>query len=108
MLKGDLSTPIYRLSGGDAPLDGRSWTTLDPRTFNNMDEYKIAAGIGDWNTAETLSIGTLKSFEGAVGRTALPIPTSTKPWVPEIRLNGSTTDMIDVQKIIQIQKTTTN
>tara|TARA_B100001093_G_C26738479_1_gene975568 strand:- start:617 stop:1249 length:633 start_codon:yes stop_codon:yes gene_type:complete len=58
LLKGDLSTPIYRLSGGDAPLDGRSWTTLDPRTFSSMDEYKIAAGIGDWNTAETLSIGT--------------------------------------------------
>tara|TARA_B100001093_G_C26738479_1_gene975567 strand:- start:466 stop:627 length:162 start_codon:yes stop_codon:yes gene_type:complete len=53
-------------------------------------------------------LGLKNSFEGAVGRTALPIPSSTKPWVPEIRLNGPTTEMIDVQEVIQLQKATIN
>ena len=104
LLKGDLDSPVYRLAGGDAPTMGKSWTTIDPRSFESIEDFKFAAGIGDWNTAEKLVIGRLKSFEGAVGRTALPIPGVNKPWAPEIRLNKPAEEMIDVQEIIQLDQ----
>jgi hypothetical protein len=100
LLNGDLSTPIYRLAGGDAPLMGRSWTTVDPRSFSSLAEFKQAAGIGSWNTGETILIGQLKSFEGAVGRTALPIEGIPNPWLPEIRLNGPAEQMVHLLETI--------
>lgn len=95
--------PIYRLAGGDAPLMGRSWTTLDPRSFSSIAEFKQAAGIGSWNTGESLLIGRLRSFDGAVGRTALPIDGIPRPWVPEIRLNGPAEQMIDLIQTVPLR-----
>jgi RHS repeat-associated protein len=103
LLKGELSIPIYRLAGGDAPVMGRSWTGLDPRSFPSIDAFKQTAGIGSWNTGETLVIGRLKSFDGAVGRTALPIEGIPKPWAPEIRLNGPAEQMVDVLDTVQLR-----
>lgn len=108
LLKGDLSTPIYRLAGGEAPAMGRSWTTIDPRSFDSIEDYMKAAGIGDWNEGTELLTGTLKSFDGAVGRTALPIEGNPNPWLPEIRLNGPAEDLVDVQEIIQLKNAATN
>ena len=103
LLKSDLSTPIYRLAGGDAPVMGKSWTTLDPRVFQNISAFKQAAGIGPWNTGETLVIGRLKKVDGAVGRTALPHEGNPDPWVPEIRLNEPTEQMVDILQIVLIK-----
>ncbi|MDY6832780.1 MAG: RHS repeat-associated core domain-containing protein [Thermodesulfobacteriota bacterium] len=100
LLNNDLSTPIYRLAGGDAPIMGRSWTTIDPRSFPSVSSFKQAAGIGSWNTGETIVIGRLKSFEGAVGRTALPVEGMPNPWVPEIRLNASAGELVNVLEVI--------
>jgi hypothetical protein len=107
LLKGDLSTPIYRLAGGEAPTMGRSWTTVDPRGFDSIEDYMKAAGIGEWNEGTELAIGTLKSFDGAVGRTALPIEGNPNPWLPEIRLNGPAEDLVDVTEIIQLRNAAT-
>jgi hypothetical protein len=100
LLKGDLSTPIYRLAGGDAPHMGRSWTTIDPRSFSNIPDFKQAAGIGSWNTGDTILIGRLRSLSGAVGRTALPIEGIPNPWLPEIRLNRPAAEMIDLLETV--------
>lgn len=82
---------------------GRSWTTLDPRSFPSIETFKKAAGIGSWNTGETLVVGRLRTIEGAEGRTALPVEGIPAPWVPEIRLNAPAQQMIDVLEVIPLK-----
>ena len=68
---------VYRVYGGDAKIDGASWTTTDPRSVSN---YRNKAGLpsgkesGSINTGNKLIEGTLLDKEQCVlSRKALPL-----------------------------------
>lgn len=48
--KGDI---VYRVYGGDAKFDGRSWTSVNPNEMN-INDYINGAGLPNNNTAEYL------------------------------------------------------
>ncbi|MCY3820082.1 MAG: hypothetical protein OXH52_12085, partial [Gammaproteobacteria bacterium] len=61
---------VYRVYGGKADWDGRSWTPIDPRPVDN---FRDAAGLPDVNTGRFVVEGTLKDTRGVTMRSADPL-----------------------------------
>ncbi len=64
---------VYRVYGGNAGLNGRSWTPVDPTNLG-PDEFRVAAGLPDrLNAGTMIAVGRLVSTQGIVVREALPV-----------------------------------
>lgn len=61
---------IYRNWSGGARSDGRSWTTVDPRTVKNFSD---AAGLPAQNAGKFVTEGTLINKKGVSTRLAVPL-----------------------------------
>ncbi len=79
--------PAYRLWGEGTIEAGRSWTTVNPRSFATAEEFKQAAGLGEWvRPPYNIASGEFRTLEGVSSRTALPVQTAPNPWLPELRV----------------------
>lgn len=79
--------PAYRLWGEGTIEAGRSWTTVNPRSFATAEEFKQAAGLGEWvRPPYRIATGEFRALEGVSSRTALPVQTAPNPWLPELRV----------------------
>ena len=63
-------TTVYRVWGGKALEDGRSWTTVNPTTVDN---YRNLAGLPPENTGQFMSQGVLKNSIGIQIKPATPL-----------------------------------
>ncbi len=80
--------PVYRLWGEGTIEAGGSWTTVDPRLFRTIEEFKQAAGIGAWvRPPYKIATGQFRTLEGVTSRPALPVPQAPNPWLPELRVS---------------------
>jgi hypothetical protein len=92
-------TTVYRVYGGESGPDGKSWTTIDPRT---VQDYSNAAGLPPQNTGEYLSIGELIDNTGVTTRNALQIGSNTGGLFEVVIPNPSTqVEVFDVFRFIQ-------
>ena len=81
--------PAYRLWGEGTIEAGRSWTTVNPRIFATTEEFKQAAGLGEWvRPPYRIASGVFRTLEGVSSRRALPIPSAPNPWLPELRIQA--------------------
>ena len=95
-LKCTVGQKVFRVFGGPAPLYGRSWSPVDPRTVFG---WRAAAGVEtSWgNTGEQLAEGYLVKADGCQARTSLPSPSNPSPYLPEIffpNLSDAVADII--------------
>lgn len=68
--KGDI---VYRVYGGDAKFDGRSWTSVNPNEMN-INDYINGAGLPNNNTAEYLIKARVLSTSNVIqSRYAIPL-----------------------------------
>lgn len=61
---------VYRVWGGEAGANGRSWSRTDPKTVDN---YRDAAGLPNQNSGRFVTEGTLTNTKGVAQRDALSV-----------------------------------
>jgi hypothetical protein len=82
-------TKVYRVWGDEAGPNGRSWTTVDPRTVPN---YRDAAGLPTQNTGRFVSEGVIKDGTGVQTRGALPLH-GNQGGLPEVIIPNPATQV---------------
>jgi len=80
---------VWRVHGGGAAKDGRSWTPLPPPLATQIGlNFRNVAGLPKINAGNKLTLGILNKVRGIIVRPALPLFGNTGGW-PEYFFRSS-------------------
>ena len=92
-------TQLYRVFGNRAPLNGQSWTRVNPGTIT---DYRTAAGLFPGNSGTSLAEGTLINDEGVEFRVAAPGPGGVGGGLDEVVVPDAATQ-VKVTKVTELK-----